>query len=248
MLLRLHARITRTTRTTSIKTNNSNNSKSNSNSSSSSSNRTMESDERRWLEAFFVLHWEKFFVVQLIIAVLLFAVNIVLFVEFRPPPLCNGTLSGDLVLLVYGGFAQLTFWYCEIMEKDYENVTTTAAAAAATATMHIAIDLAIAVLVPLGSVTRKQKWNWLSAIQFSIAACLVGLNIVLFVHHSTPTVDQLMTADLAFLVNGTFFQVFWISECWGVESKSWSYWTLVVGLVNDGLAIANTACAIKKAD
>ncbi|KAF7914183.1 uncharacterized protein EAF01_000589 [Botrytis porri] len=118
--------------------------------------------------------------------------------------------------------------------------------------MYIVIDIIIAVIVPcfvcsiLVVISDCSKWDRLSAVQFGIASCLVGINIVLFVHHSTPTVDGLMTADLAFLVNGTFFQVvFWVSECWDFESKSWSYGTLVVGLVSDSLAIANTSCAIR---
>ena len=131
--------------------------------------------------------------------------------------------------------------------------TTTTTITTITATiMHLAIDIGIVLAVSLSVVfllglTVKSKWDWSSAMQFGIPVCLVGLNIVLFVHHSTPLVDQIMTADLAFLVNGTFFQVvFWISECWNFESRSWSYWTLAVGFVNDTMAIANTACAVKK--
>lgn len=94
---------------------------------------------------------------------------------------------------------------------------------------------------------KGKEWDWLAAVQFSIAVCLVGLNVVLFVHHSSPTVDGLVSADLAFLVNGTFLQVvFWVSECCSFESRIWSYGTLVLGLVNDSLAIASTACAVKK--
>ncbi|KAF7890667.1 hypothetical protein EAF00_008982 [Botryotinia globosa] len=95
----------------------------------------MEPNSRRGVEAiavmcalllpplFFGNNWERFYVIQLIIAVFLFTVNIVLFVEFRAPALCNGTLSGDLVLLLHGGLAQLTFWYCEIMEKKEDPVS-----------------------------------------------------------------------------------------------------------------------------
>ncbi|KAF7853803.1 uncharacterized protein EAF02_011793 [Botrytis sinoallii] len=127
---------------------------------------------------------------------------------------------------------------------------TTATATATATAMWIIADLVLlfaCAAFPSLLIGASKEWVFIRHLQLFLSIFLFGLNIVVFAHHPSVLVEQMIAADLVYFLLGSLAQVaFWALECRRYDSKDAAWFFFGATLAINVFGLANTGMSIRK--